>query len=251
MADVEQLTELFSRLLRSNEEGREAADQRQRELIAQLLAARPDVAALRAEKVAKLGAALRKSTKIKDFKEGECSIKEWLRRWEHEVESLKKMCGIPDALTREEGVGIFKDRLDYTVVKRLDSAFAAKDPVWTWAAVTWDQLKEILKEEFGPKVAQVGEVLLQFGPGRLKKTSEMTVAGFTHEWLEQLPECMTPMTDAECRAFADLMKKSLFYYCLDDLYLQKELCEMDGEPTFKRFYDQATIAVIIFCNSAF
>ena len=242
MGDVQALSELLTRLLQSNEEGKEAADQRQRELIAQLVAARPDVAALRADKVAKLGAALRKSTKIKDFKEDDCAIKEWLRRWEHEVESLKKMCGIPDALTRDEGVGIFKDRLDYTVIKRLDSAFAAKDPVWTWAAITWNELKDILKEEFGTKVAQVGEVLLQFGPGRLKKTSEQSVASFTHEWLEQLPECMTPNTEAEYRAFADLMKRSLFYYCLDDLYLQKELCELEGDITFKRFYDQAIIA---------
>ena len=120
MGDVQALSELLTRLLQSNEEGKEAADQRQRELIAQLVAARPDVAALRAEKVAKLGAALRKSTKIKDFKEDDCAIKEWLRRWEHEVESLKKMCGILGALTRDEGVGIFKDRLDYTVIKRLD-----------------------------------------------------------------------------------------------------------------------------------
>ena len=117
MGDVEALTELLSRLLRSNEEGKEAADQRQRDLIVQLVAARPDAAAIRAEKVAKLGAALRKSTKIKEFKEDECSIKEWLRRWEHEVESLKKMCGINDALTREEGIEVFRDRLDYTVIK--------------------------------------------------------------------------------------------------------------------------------------
>ena len=210
MGDLEQITELVTRLLTSNAEGQAAADNRQRELIAQVLAGRPDVAAVRADKVAKLGAALRKSTKIKDFKEGESSIKEWLRRWEHEVESLKKMCGIPDLLSRDEGVGIFKDRLDYTVIKRLDSAFAAKDPRWTWAAVTWDQLKDILKEEFGPKVAQVGEVLLQFGPGRLKKSSEQSVASFTHDWIEQLPDCMTPNTEAECRAFADLIKRSLF-----------------------------------------
>ena len=77
MGDVEALTELLSRLLRSNEEGKEVADQRQRQLIAQLVEARPDAAAVRAEKIAKLGAALRKSTKIKEFKEGgECSIKE-------------------------------------------------------------------------------------------------------------------------------------------------------------------------------
>ena len=80
MGDVQQITELVTRLLTSNAEGLAAADLRQRELIAQVLAGRPDAAAIRADKVAKLGAALRKSTKIKDFKEGESSIKEWLCR---------------------------------------------------------------------------------------------------------------------------------------------------------------------------
>ena len=83
----------------------------------------------------------------------------------------------------------------------------------------------------------MGEVLLQFGPGLLKKTSEMSVASFTHEWLEQLPDCMVPTTEDEHKAFADLIKRCLFYYCLDDLYLQKELCELNGELTFKMFYD--------------
>ena len=183
MGDLEQLSGLLGQLLRSNAEDKVAAAERQQELIAHLIAARaPDAAAARAEKISKLGAALRKSVKIKEFKEDcECSIKEWLRRWEHEVESLKKMCGINDVLSRDEGIEIFKDRLDYTVVKRLDSAFTAKDPVWTWEDVTWEQLKTILKEEYGPKVAQVGEVLLQFGPVRLKKTGDMTVASFTHQ----------------------------------------------------------------------
>ena len=106
-------TELLGRLLRSNEEDKAAAAERQQELIAQLVAARaPDAVAARAEKISKLGAALRKSVKIKEFKEGgECSIKEWLRRWEHEVESLKKMCGINDALTRDEGIEIFRKHL--------------------------------------------------------------------------------------------------------------------------------------------
>merc|ERR1712030_276879 len=236
MGDIPELANLVSRLLTSNAEGQVAADQRQRKMIAQVLAARPDAAAVRADKIAKLGAALRKSTKIKDFEEGESSIKEWLRRWEHEVESLKKMCGIPDPLSRDEGVGIFRDRLDYTVIKRLESVFAGRDPVLTWANVTWQQVKDILKEEFGPKVAQVGEVLLQFGPGRLKKSSEQSVASFTHDWVEQLPDCMTPTTDEECRAFADLMKRALFYYCLDDVYIQKDLCDMDSEPTFKAYF---------------
>ena len=175
MGDMEQIRELVDRLLTSNANAMEAADLRQRELLQQMLAGRPDAIAARAEKVAKLGAALRKSTKIKDFKEGDIAIKEWLRRWEHEVESLKKLCGIPDMLSREEGIGIFKDRLDYTVIKRVESVFASKDPVVTWANVTWQILKDILKEEFGPKVAQVGEVLMQFGPGRFKKSSEQSV----------------------------------------------------------------------------
>ena len=84
--------------------------------------------------------------------------------------------------------------------------------------------------------AQVGEVLLQFGPGRLKKTSEMSVASFTHEWQEQLPDCMVPTTDPEYRAFADLIKRSLFYYCLDDKYLQKELCELGGVTDMPHAY---------------
>ena len=210
MGDMEQLRQLVANLMNSNADAQAAADIRQRELLQQVLAGRLDVAAVRADKVAKLGAALRKSVKIKDFKEGESSIKEWLRRWEHEVECLKVRCGIPDPLSRDEGVGIFRDKLDYSVIKRLESVFAARDPVLTWANVTWQQLKDILKEEYGPKVAQVGEVLLQFGPGRFKKSSEQSVASFTHDWLEQLPECMTPTSDAECRAFADLMKCRIY-----------------------------------------
>ena len=137
MSDLNEIAALVERLLTSNANAMEAADQRQRDLMQQLIAGRPDAAAIRAEKVAKLGAALRKSQKIKDFKEGEMPVKEWLRRWNHEVESLRKMCGLPDDLTREEGIGIFKDRLDFTVVKRLDLAFAGRDPVVTWANVTW------------------------------------------------------------------------------------------------------------------
>ena len=90
MGDMEQLRQLVANLMNSNAEAQVAADQRQRDLLQQLIAARPDAAAIRAEKIAKLGAALRKSVKIEDFKEGDCAVKEWLRRWEHEVESLEK-----------------------------------------------------------------------------------------------------------------------------------------------------------------
>ena len=177
-------------------------------------------AVARADKVSKLGIALRKSYKIKEFKDtNEGSVKEWITRLDQEISTLKKMCGIADELVRDEIVELFKDKLEYAVVKRLDTAFAAKDAPWTWEEVTYDDLKTIMKEEYGSKIAEVSEVLLQFGPGRFKKSSEMTVAKFTHQWQEQLPECMTPSNEAEYAKFADLMKRALYYSCLDDHYL--------------------------------
>ena len=41
------------------------------------------------------------------------------------------MSGIADELNRAEIVELFKDKLEYQAVKRLDTAFSAKDPVWT------------------------------------------------------------------------------------------------------------------------
>ena len=78
--------------------------------------------------------------------------------------TLKKIASIAGDLQREEIVDLFKDRLEYQVVKRLDTAFAAKD-----ADVTYDQLKAIMKEEYAIKITQVSEVLLQCGPTRMKR----------------------------------------------------------------------------------
>ena len=90
------------------------------------------VAAARADKVAKLGNALRKSYKVKEFREThDFSIKEWMTRFDQEITALKKMNGIVGDLTCDEIVELFKDNLDYAVVKRLDTAFAAKNPQWT------------------------------------------------------------------------------------------------------------------------
>ena len=83
-----------------------------------------------------------------------------------------------------------------------------------------------MREEYDSKIAPVSKVLLQFGPSCLKKENEMSVAKFTHNWLEQLPECMTPVTDDDYRKFADLIKRALYYYCLDDQCIQKELCDL-------------------------
>ena len=54
---------------------------------------------------------------------------------------------------------------------------------------------------------------------------------------------MTPVSDDEYKKFADLVKRALYYYCLDDHYLQKELCELEKADTnFKKYFDQACIA---------
>ena len=190
--DIAELKELVAK------QSREAVQAQQRvdDLIAELARARvapagpggpgvPDAAAAavaaRADKVSKLGIALRKSHKVKEFKDThEGSIKEWLTRFDQEITTLKKMSGVADDLTRGEIVELFKDKLEYAVVKRLDTAFTAKEPAWTWAAVTYDNLKTIMREEYGSKIAEVSEVLLQFGPSRFKKASKMTAAKFTH-----------------------------------------------------------------------
>ena len=94
----------------------------------------PDAAQLRAEKLAKLSLTLRKSGKLRDFKDSQQSnVREWVKRFDQEIEQLKKMSGINDALTDREYCDSLKDKLDYSVVKCLDSAFPTKDPVLTWA----------------------------------------------------------------------------------------------------------------------
>ena len=202
-----------------------------------------EVAAVkRAEKIAKLELSMRKSVKVKDFKEGQetITVKEWLSKFHDEMLACKRMSGIRNDLTREEIVVLFKDKLDYAVIKRFDSAFAARDVPITWAAVTYKQLKEIMKQEYEPKICDVSEVLLQFGPGRMRKSPSTSVAKFTHQWNEQLPDCMCPSSNAENAEFADLIKRTLFTLCLDDPELQKELCELKGaDMNFKKYFGAA------------
>ena len=58
----------------------------------------------------------------------------------------------------------------------------------------------------------------------------MSVAKFYHMWSEQLPECMLPVSADENAKFVDLIKRLLFYFCLEDKYLQEKLCEIKEEP---------------------
>ena len=120
------------------------------------------VAATRADRINKMNIALRKSQKVKEYREmNDISIKEWLTRFDQEINALKRIYGVVGDLTRDEIVEFFKDRLDYKVIKRLDIAFAAKEPVWTWGGVTYDQLKDVMKAEYGSKLHPISEVLQQ------------------------------------------------------------------------------------------
>ena len=104
-----------------------------------------DPAVVRGKKMAKLNFALRKSVKIKDFKEAQdVSIRDWIKRFDQEIQAVKKMSGINDNLTRDEMVDCIKDKLDYAVIKRLDTVFRAKDDPLTWERVTVTELKAVL-----------------------------------------------------------------------------------------------------------
>ena len=110
-------------------------------------------AAARAEKILKIQINLRKSNKVKEYKESaESNVKEWLTKFDTELNALKRMAGVVGDLQRKEIIDLFKDHLEYQVVKRLDTAFAAKEPPWVWADVTYDQLKAIMKEEYASKI---------------------------------------------------------------------------------------------------
>ena len=263
MGELEQMKEMVHQLIQENAKvaqenakmAQEGVQQKQdiNRLIAALAEGRqqpgnhappPDAAALRLEKLAKMGLALRKSSKVKDFKDTqESNIREWLKRFDQEVTQLKKMSGIADELQREEYVDLIKDKLDFAVLKRLDTAFPTRNPVLRWDQVTKDQLHKCLKDEFGSKETDVSSVLLQFGPNRLKKTPEMSVGEFYHLWQDQLPTCMLPTTNDERTKYVDLINRSLFYFSLEDKFLQEQISNLkDDDPTLKKFFDEAVIA---------
>ena len=70
----------------------------------------------------------------------ESDIKQWIRKFDIEVEAIKKIAGINGNLERQEYVDLLKDKLDYKVLRRLDSEFPARNPVLRWDAVTKAQL---------------------------------------------------------------------------------------------------------------
>ena len=88
-----------------------------------------DPLVVRAEKLQRLSLALRKSSKVKDFKDNaETDIKIWLKKFDFEIVALKKMVGIDDNLTKAKYIPLIHDKLDYTIVKRLDAIFINSVP---------------------------------------------------------------------------------------------------------------------------
>ena len=82
----------------------------------------------RTEKFNKLAYAMRKSYKIKEYRDaGGEIIKEWLRKFDQEITTLKRYSGIIEELTRDEVVELFKDKLTHQTISRLNTAFVAKE----------------------------------------------------------------------------------------------------------------------------
>ena len=61
---------------------------------------------------------------------------------------LKKISGIADDLTCDEYIECIRDKLDFVVTKRLETAFPTRNPVLQWVDVTKVQLHQCLIDEF-------------------------------------------------------------------------------------------------------
>ena len=133
------------------------------------------------------------------------------------------MVGINDDLNKEY-VPIFRASLDFSVIERVEQVFK-KDPVnlKTWDTIEISDLHKLMKEEFGAKHTDVANVLKQFGPSRLIKSSDKPVQDFYYEWSQSIPEIMKPTTDQERKDFVDLIHRSMYYISLDDTFLQQAL----------------------------
>ena len=104
-------------------------------------------------------------------------------------------------------------------------------------------LQKYLIGEFGTKQNDISQVLAQFGPNRFKKTSSMSVSEFYYRWYDQLPEAMKPASEAERISYVDLINRSLFYFCLEDKYIQEQLCNLkEADPKLKTYLDEAAAA---------
>ena len=144
---------------------------------------------------------------------------------------------------REEYGNCLQLKLDYDARKRLGSAFLTHDPPVMWTTVTIFQVKALTLSEFGKREPDIASVLAVFGPERFKKTKDMPVSQYYHQFQEKLPECLKPTSEAEHKTAIDLIHRSIFYQGLDDRYIEQQLCNLKGDVlTMKQFYDEAVAA---------
>ena len=196
-------------------------------------------AVIKAEKVQKINFNLRKSSRLKPFKiSAELDIKLFLKKFDEELKTMKVMVGLNDVLEKEEFVPIFRSCLDFPVVERVTQVLLKKAK--TWENITIPELRQLMLEEFGSKQTDVANVLKQFGPQRLVKTPDESVAEFYYRWHQNIPEVMKPSDENGRKDFVDLIHRSMFYISLEDEFIQKALSDLkEPNPDIKKYFDEA------------
>ena len=196
-------------------------------------------AEIKAEKVRKINFTLRKSSRLKPFKiSADLDIKLFLKKFDEELKTMKVMVGLTDALVKEEFVPIFRSCLDFPVVERVTQVLLKKAK--TWETITIPELRELMLEEFGSKQTDVANVLKQFGPQRLVKSPEESVAEHYFKWHQNIPEVMKPTDENGRKDFVDLIHRSMYYISLEDEFLQNALSDLkDPNPDIKKYFDEA------------
>ena len=155
-------------------------------------AAQPTAAAIRRGKFTKLFEMLKFKSKLQTFTpSGNDEIREWLEIFDVEISSIaRNSCQLDivlEPLTDQEYSELLLTKLSHSVKRELEQKFATEDPVLTWDGVTKQKLKELLKEQFGPKEHKMSSILNLFGANRFKKAPDMPVRNFYCQWSEQLP----------------------------------------------------------------
>ena len=233
----EQLKDLLASLV----EGKREQDTRIEELLAAIKnPPAPAAATVRADQVMKITSNINKSKRLKPFKVTQ-DIKLFLKIFDEELINMKAAVGLNDPLTKEEWVPIFRSCLDFPVVERVKVLLANKNK--TWGTIDIEELKTLMKDEFGSKQTDVANVLALFGPNRLVKKPDETVTEFFFRFQQNIPENMKPTDNAGYKEYVDLIDRSLFYVALDDEVLQKALSDLkDPKPTLTKYFEEACMA---------
>ena len=202
----------------------------------QYIPAAPNDAEVRAEKLQKINLNIRKSNRLKPFKvSNDSDIKLFLKKFDEELQNMKVMAGLNGNLTKEEYVPVFRACLDYPIVERVGQVLTSKGK--TWDNIPIDDLIVIMKDEFGSKQTDVANVLKQFGPQRLAKRPDESVAEHYFRWQQNIPEVMKPTNDQGYKDFVDLVHRSMYYISLEDEFLQKALSDLkEPNPDLKKVY---------------